>query len=126
MRDDANFVAQMADGSMSQYSRGIQCGFLSATSKEFVMNQSLSQGVNLLVSKVQDVILAPERMRVIGHSKLPFINFGGVNMSGVKANKTVLMGNSALQTERDVYFVLNNTNGDLHYQLKIFGSIFSD
>ncbi|TNV73323.1 hypothetical protein FGO68_gene8425 [Halteria grandinella] len=36
------------------------------------------------------------------------------------------MGDSALQSERDVYFVLNNTNGDLHYQLKIFGTIFSD
>lgn len=30
-----------------------------------------------------------------------------------------------MQSERDIYFVLNNTNGELHYQLKTFGTIFS-
>lgn len=60
-------------------------------------------------------MLAPERVRVIGSSKLPFISFAGALIGSPKLNKTVLMGNSALQSERDVYFVLNNTNGDLHY-----------
>ncbi|TNV87759.1 hypothetical protein FGO68_gene17348 [Halteria grandinella] len=123
MRDDANFVANMADGSLLEISQNIQCGFLSAAGNEFIMNQSLSQGVNLLVSKVQDVIKATDREQIIGKSLLPFLNFGGLTIGG---NKTAAyIKSSTFPSERDAYFVLNNTNGDLHYKLKSFGTIFS-
>lgn len=38
MRTDANFVANMADGSLESLSKNIQCGFLSAAGYEFIVN----------------------------------------------------------------------------------------
>ena len=52
---------------------------------------------------------------------LPFLNFMTVGNFSSKNQKVV-----AMQTERDSFFVLNNTNGDLHYKLKAFGTQFSD
>jgi hypothetical protein len=71
---------------------------------------------------VQDVITSPDRAAVIGKSQFPFLNFDGLTTLPRSSNGQAV----TFPAERDVYFVLNNTNGDLHYQLRTFGSVFSD
>jgi len=64
-------------------SKQIECGFLSSSANYFTLNQTLSQGMNLLATKVHDVISVPERQQILKSSKMSFLNLA---LAGITKN----------------------------------------
>jgi hypothetical protein len=78
--------------------------------------------MNLLTTKVHDVVTAPERATILAKSKMSYVNLAAVGDRSPSKNTS-----QAISTvERDAFFVINNTNGQLYHELKDFGPKFSE
>lgn len=78
--------------------------------------------MNLLTTKVHDVVTAPERATILAKSKMSYLNLAAVGDRSTSKNTS-----QAISTvERDAFFVINNTNGQLYHELKDFGPKFSE
>ena len=100
----------MSDNSASK----IITGLLSASGTMYTMLNTLSEGVNLLIGKIQDVLTIPTRQEVIARSKQPYLAL----------TEMVLKPTNSL--ERDLYFILNNTNSYLYENVNAFGQVFTN
>ena len=73
----------------------------------------MTKSINLLVDKVQDFLNNTNKQLVIGQSTQPFIS----------SRHSVDMATNGL--ERDVFLIVNNTNGNLYEYLYDYGKSFS-
>jgi hypothetical protein len=78
--------------------------------------------MNLLTTKVHDVVTAPERANILAKSKMSYLNLAAVGNRTTSKNTSQVI--SAI--ERDAFFIINNTNGQLYHELKDFGPKFSE
>lgn len=86
MRWNVNYVTSLADQSANMITNQIECGFLSTQGEYFILNQSLSQGMNLLTTKVHDVVSSTERESIMGRSKESYLNLDAANGSFKRQN----------------------------------------
>ena len=78
--------------------------------------------MNLLTTKVHDVVTAPERAIILAKSKMSYLNLAAVGDRNTSKNTSQVIS----AVERDAFFIINNTNGQLYHELKDFGPKFSE